>query len=386
MAALFRFWRLRRTHPVRFFVLVFGLALLLAGGERLAGSLRSRLSQPVRGACWIWASGDHGSGEPIAFYAARDVELDELGPAEMVIVADETYLLYVNGRRVGAGSYRFGSSVDEYELSDRLELGVNRILVELRSSRGAGGLLAGLELGGDEGKPRRVVTDADWRIFRSYDPGLLGGWSSLDGGEAPEVWQRGPTGRWRSNGDRRLRVVAREGFPPPRRVRPVRFQQQHSDEWRELAWAHSRIPALGPQQVFDWGEVVEGVLSFDLISDQGLPGLLYFGDELPDPETRPPDEILLPVPGRRHWEDAHSRRFRYLLLVGGEPYSRIEVTRLDQGAPPAPAPNHRGVFGLAPPRSYSKVEEDVWGSLEQRVKDKQERQRAVRNARRDGRP
>ncbi len=81
-----------------------------------------------------------------------------------------------------------------------------------------------------------------------------------------------------------------------------------------------------------------------------------------------PDEVLLPVPGRRHWEDAYPRRFRYLLVVGAEPYSRVEIELLDGRLAQElrrPEAGLDGVFGLEPPRSYSKVEEDVWERLRQ---------------------
>ena len=376
-----------RTRPLRFFALAFLLALILAGGERLAGELRTRYALPTRGTCWIWATGNYGLGEPIAFYAVRELELEQVPPATIAIAADETYLLYVNGRRIGAGSYRPGAPVDEYAISDWLEPGINRILIELRSSRGAGGLLAEIDLGGEGGSPARsVVTDGEWRIFRRYDSGLFGGWSHLDGGEAPEIWQCAPTGRWRLGGSRIRRPTPQEGYLPPVRRRPVRFQQQHGETWHELTWTRNRMPALGQQQIFDWGEEVEGILSFDLASDQGEPGLFYVGLEPPDPADRPPDGVLLPVPGRRHWEDAHARRFRYLLLVGAEPYSRIAVERVEPSAADelAGLPNG-GVFGLAPPRSYSKVEEDVWGSLERRVRDQQEQRRVERAAKQGSR-
>lgn len=358
-----------RTRPLRFFTAAFVLTLLVVGGERGLATLRGHLGGE---AWWIWAAGDYSHGEPIAFYAARDFELETLGPAWISIVADETYLLYVNGRRVGADSYRPYAAAGEYEVSDFLQPGWNRILVELRSSRGAGGLLARLRIGGrgaDDQPPQAIVTDSDWRIFRRYDRGLFGGWSDLETGEAPQVWGRPPTGRWRVDPARVRRPISSWGFPPPERRRPLRFRQPQSRSWTELTWTH-RIPALGPQQLFDWGEEVEGYVSFDLSSDTGEPGLLYFGSEPPNPRTSHPDEIILPVPGRRHWEDAHPRRFRYLLVVGAEPRRRIEVEVLEPSLARAlvpPPPRRDGVFGLAPARSYSMVEETVWSRLKRRA-------------------
>ncbi len=358
--------------PLRSFVAVFLLALTVAGAEKLSSVVGARLFESSPDERWIWAEGEYGEGEALAFYAARDFKIEDLGSARIALAADETYLLFVNGYRVGAGSYRPWSAIDEYDITDLLHQGGNRIVVELRSSRGAGGFLAVVELGPaaggeDEASERRiVVSDRSWRIFKRYDPGLFGGWTRLEEGEKPKIWHRPPAGRWRLDSTAVRRPNLFESSIMPLCQRPVRFQQQHRPDWLELTWER-RIPALGPQQLYDWGEVVEGILSFDLISDQGQPGLLYVGTEPPDPELRPPDEVILPVPGRRHWEDAYVRRFRYALVVGAEPYSRIEVEIPPPSLSaklPRSEPNHQGVFGLEPPRTYSKVEEDVWKRME----------------------
>ncbi len=338
--------------------LILVLALLVAGAERFAG----RVFEP--GAQWIWAADDHTAGDPIAFYAVRELELGVVARARLAITADDTYVLFVNGQRVGAGRYSAGEALDEYEVGDFLEAGVNRILVEARSSRGAGGLIAELELGSGH---RTVVTDGSWRIFRRYDPGLFGGWTAEEVGEAPKIWGRPPTGRWRLSAGRQLRPILFQGYPPPERRRPVRHKALHDPSWLELDASRRHIPALGPQQMFDWGEEIEGIVSFDLRSDAGKPGLLYASAEPPDVSNGSPDAVIIPVPGRRFWEDAHPRRFRYLLLVGVEPGSRIEVDVLDgesAGAPVKRPRDNTGVFGFEPPRSYSKVEEQVWERLE----------------------
>ncbi len=356
-----------RAHPWRFLATVLALALAAGVTDRFA----ARLLAPGPGAQWIWAPGDHGAGEPIAFAAVRDVELAAPAPARVAITADETYLLYVNGRRLGAGSYRPGQPLDEYDVGSHLDMGLNRILVELRSTRGAGGFLARIEIGGEE--PRTLVTDEGWQIFRRYDPGLFSGWSTADGGETPQVWQRAPTGRWRLAASPRSRPIPFQGFPPPARSRPQRHRKHVDPVWHDLDWSRRRIPALGPQQVYDWGEEVEGYVAFDLSSDRGEPGLVYFAtDRPPDPQNRPPDAVVLPVPGRGYWEDAFPRRFRYLLVVGAEPYSWMVLDRLEgeTARDLAPPSHHGGIFGVEPPRSYSRVEEAVWARLREEAANK----------------
>ena len=85
----------------------------------------------------------------MAFYAVRDFELDSPpARASVRILADEAYILYVNGRRVGSGAYFAGAPLDTYPLDLVLRPGWNRVAVELRSGRGAGGLLCALFAGG----------------------------------------------------------------------------------------------------------------------------------------------------------------------------------------------------------------------------------------------
>ena len=371
-AASPRVWHRR---PGRFFIAVFCLGLIVAGAERLLADLRSRLVEPGHGACWIWAQGDYGSGEPIAFFAVRDVELEAVGPARVAIAADEVYLLFINGHRVGSGGYRPRAPVDEYEISDFLQPGINRIVVELASCRGAGGLLAEIDFGStdDAGRARRVVTDGDWQIYRRYEPALLGGWPSLAKGEAPKLWRLPPTGRWRLGSQRIRRPGPSRSYLAPARRRPLRIKAQHSESWINMPSARRRIPPVGPKQLYDWGEMVEGFLAIDLKTAEGEPGLLYLGsDEPPDPKLSAPDQVILPAPGRQSWTAPFPGRFRYALVIGVEPYRRIEVEVLEPdprspaplAASPAPiAAGPSGVFGLRPPRAYSKVEEDVWGRL-----------------------
>ncbi len=361
-----------RAGPRRLLLAVLGLAVLAGAAERFA----ARAFQPGNGARWIWAAGDVHDGEPIAFYAVRELELEAPVEARIAITADDTYLLHVNGQRLGAGHYRQGAPLDEYEVGDFLESGTNRILIEARSSRGAGGLIAELELG-PEGDHETLVTDSSWRIFERYDPGLFGGRTTEETGTAPRVWGRPPTGRWRLAAERRHRPILFQGFPPPERRRPLRHKTLHGASWLELDAARPRIPALGPQQIFDWGEELEGIVSFDLRSDEGKPGLLYASAEPPDVSNRSPDAVIVPVPGRRFWQDALPRRFRYLLLVGVEPASRIEVDLLDGAparAPEPPGGENGGVFGVKPPRSYSKTEEAVWERLEEEAAEQSGRQ------------
>lgn len=342
----FRSWTAR---PARFFATALALALLVALAERGFGCWRSRTIEPGRGACWIWAPDFHRARQPVAFYAVRDFEREAAGPtaAALSISADEAYTLFLNGAIVGSNSHR--SAIDRYAVGHLLRLGLNRIVVELRSSRGAGGLLASLADPAVEGE---IVTDGSWRIYRSHLPGLFENGPLAAAGESPRIWQRSPTGRWRiaaAGGDRPIAAGENEPFHWrwPVKVRRAR----NGERWHELSWPRLSFPSLGSEILLDWGKEIEGYLHFDPASPEPTPALVWFGAEPPDPESRPPDEVMTFVPGRDWWRSIHPRRFRYALLIGAEPRTVVRVfdLREDQEAalaPPSEAAS--GVFGLRP--------------------------------------
>lgn len=359
--------------PLVFFAGFALLALLAGAAESGRAVLVSKTSEPSLGARWIWAHHAGRTGMPRTFYAARDFELPEgVERAWLSIAADEAYVLWVNGRAVGSGSWNegppsHGKAADLYELSDWLERGRNRLVVELRSSSGAGGLLATLRLG-DRDRPT-LATDGDWRIFRSAEPRLLRGLASMEelGGEQPKIWQWPPTGRWRLD-----RVAARPDLRPedplharpfcPRRLRFPGAGALWSDLPASLACA---VPSVSDLNLWDFGETVEGVLEMGLDPGQEpLPALLHFFAEEPGDglHLRRPEVILQAAPGAWSWRDSAVRRFRYLAVIGAHPegFLRVLPASAEQQkayAPPAPP---QGVFGLPAPQGSTPLERSIW--------------------------
>ena len=94
---------------------------------------------------------------------------------------------------------------------------MNRLLVELRSARGAGGLLASLA---DEATGRQLVgTDGHWRILPRHELGLVRGWSPIRGGARALCWGYPPIGRWGRPGSAR-RGRSSPSSSDPRRPPP----------------------------------------------------------------------------------------------------------------------------------------------------------------------
>lgn len=348
--------------PRHFFPLVLALAILLATLEAAGVALRARFDPVGRGACWIWAPGVHNEQQPVAFQAVRDFELGdswdgESAPARLTLIADESYILYVNGRWIGSGVYREEAGADLYDLTAELEMGGNRLVVELSSGRGAGGLLASLRVG-----DRLVVaTDEQWRIHRRYDAGILRGWD-LPEGESARIWQRHPTGRWGL------------ASASPRPVSPIELRRPTSLSakslylpWDPDAWPDfetSKISfsdELGPWVLLDWGREVTGFLRLQLASRDAEPGLLHVSGQIPDRDA-PADALVIPIPGRDEWTDSVPRTFRYLLLtdvpLSGVPEVLV-APAASLGHSEAPSAGSAGVFGITPPLERSLAEERI---------------------------
>jgi hypothetical protein len=320
---------------------VFALALAV---RALPAMRAGRL--PTGEAQWIWKAMDRRDNHPTVFYAIRDFELDPPpARARLLITADEEYVATLNGKRIAAGVYvrqSAGTTLDAYEAGPLLRPGGNRLVVELRSGRGTGGLLVALK---DEATGETLlVSDESWRIFPKHELGLVRGWLPLGetGGEPAFCWGNPPIGRWG-----RPRV---DQTTPPLPRAPL-------------------IPAVSAQPqgsfvLYDWGREVEGYLTLDVppAKEQGT-GLLYVGTVPPDPRRDPVAAPVLILPGRHDWMDAHPRRFRYAVVVGlGHP---VTATVLPAPARPEPRdPGESKVFGVEGPPLRTPVEDEVWSKLQ----------------------
>ena len=174
-------------------LLVVG-TLLAALSERWLAPRVVAGRSPAAGAQWIWAAPDRYGVTLSAFQAARDFELaTPPSQAEIQLLADEEYVLYLNGVRVGGNRYRPGARLDRYSVAPLLVGGHNRLLVELRSGRRAGGLL--LRLATSDGL--EIVSGPDWRILQRHRQEHLDPANGLEQPRRPRVWGGPPVGRWR---------------------------------------------------------------------------------------------------------------------------------------------------------------------------------------------
>lgn len=335
------------------------VVVLLGTLERFAPGWIARTFLPTGEAQWIWKSLDRNTKTPLAFYAARDFELTEIpAGARLLALGDEEYILYLNGKRVGSGSYRSDSRLDVYEVGPLLVPGTNRLVAELRSSRGSGGFLARL-VDKKTGEPL-VWTDESWTLFDRYQAGLVRGWTPLGlskekTGAPAFVWGFPPVGRW-GNPSLGAEAPLFAAVSPQRQFLPGRPVGGHLPD----------LDARGSRHVFDFGREVAGYLSLDLPPGEtpGV-GLLFTGLERPDPIRQAPTAAVLVPPGSPGWADARPRRFRYVAVLGlKRPVTaQVRLVNAARAASLLPAPDQgeeEGVLGLDPPPLRTPVEDEVW--------------------------
>ena len=343
-------------------MLVLAVTLGLGLLTRIVPALGARLTAATGAAQWIWESRDRRDFAPTAFYAVRDFDLETLPErARLLAAADEEYVLYLNGRRVGAGSWEQGSPLDVYEVGSLLQPGPNRLVAVLRSGRGAGGFLLSLE----DGEGRQLArSDESWRIVHTHHPGLVRGWLPLarrpeDPPEIPEsepafCWGLPPTGNW--------------GRPVAGAPRPLLFEMTSSSAVPGTAVPRAKLSEKPTRQLFDWGREVAGYLMVEVRPEPELQvGLLFTGDAPPDPYRDRPAGAVLLMPRERVWRAARPGRFRYALVVGLAQPRSASVRPVDAAVlPRLMARTHplEGVFGISPPPLRTPVEDKVWGKLE----------------------
>lgn len=153
------------------------------------------------GAQWIWAQHRMSSNEPVAFFAARDFTLPEKRVyTRLKVLGDPEYEVFVNGREIagrrvggrrGQSEERF---IDRYDISSLVKTGRNRIVIAVRAPQGTGGLIASIDIGPEAAN--WVVTDAAWKIYRSWNPEILVKDLGNASWQTPMLIGAPPVGRW----------------------------------------------------------------------------------------------------------------------------------------------------------------------------------------------
>ena len=355
---------------------VGALALGLVVVDSTVARLRSGGESAWSDAQWIWARESARQAGPVAFMAVRDFELETVpAGAELLIHVDEEYLVHVNGRFVGSGRYGVGVGMHRYAVGELLEAGLNRIVVEARALRGAGGILVALL--DPSASAALLVSDADWSIVRAERRGLRQGLVQVQPAEPPEVWGRAPTGRW----DRTLPAdeLRRPGWHLP--WMRARLTTADGCRGRFLALAAAAqasaaddaggpaCPWCCPLTSIELDSELEGTLELELErpwrgGSGRRPVLWLDGDPAARVELSSVDGSLvleasgaaatvIPVPGGRRWRLAGVHRFSRAWVAGVAVTGARALPATGPATEPAqPSRTDDGVWGLELPRRY----------------------------------
>lgn len=297
---------------------------------------------PVTGeAEWIWADLPDRLPAPSAFHLVRDFEVSSAMAEELettgargarfLVLGDEEYVLHLNGRRLGSNRYRAGAPLDVYAVGDLLLPGMNRLAIELRSSRGAGGFLAALEVG----DLNLLVSDDSWRVVRHYLPGLVEGWVPL-----PELEEEaGEAAAGFETGEGNEPEEGRSPLDAPRSERPI-------------SW--------GPPPVGRWGRPRPGV---------ERPLLEAVGDLCPEGASRRAGAATAPSGGEAGGDQAGGLRGGgrhrgdgepgVAVFDFGRPVTGYLVLEHPPSAPAAPAQVSLLAFGDSPPQILGRGPDDI---------------------------
>jgi alpha-L-rhamnosidase len=167
----------------------------------------------LREASWIWLpEGNPASSAPVGRrYFRRTVTVPDGRPvrtAHLLMTADNEFVAFINGQRVGAGN-NF-KSVSDFDVTTQLHAGENVIAVEATNagdSPNPAGLIGELRIEFAAGEPLVVGTGADWKSADRANAGWQRVGVDASGWAAAKVLGNNgmaPWGTLRAPDDRRL--------------------------------------------------------------------------------------------------------------------------------------------------------------------------------------
>jgi hypothetical protein len=344
-------------------VLILAAIALWAAQELVRARAQARASNRAS-AAWIWRTLPGRRGAPTVVFAAKDFKLGfEPIQAQLEIAADEEYHLMLNGHGVAAGRYQ--ERLDSYPVGDALRRGGNRIVVELRSARGAGGLFLRLHVTGGRGESATIVSDGSWRIMHQWVAGVSLP-TSQSWGEPVQVWGTPPSGRWLATSKIQPTLTTRR-LQGGKRLKPLRAvrSQRLGERWQP-AEPFAAEP-LGPWVTFDFGRELAGYVNLRFADTERSDGFVFYGLRRPRAGLENPDEVIIRARGRNYWTSAAPASFRFVTVVGLPDVTAGEVVPIvpeligDLAQRPPVTP----LFGIDRELTLvSPVEDEVRGKLE----------------------
>lgn len=309
---------LKRLAVFAAFVLVFTAAF-----SHLVSVYSRKFHDRTAPAQWIWARHNMSSDEPVAFFAAREVDLPPNRVyTRLKLLGDPEYTLFVNGKDAAGRRVGEERALDYYDISELVQTGRNRIVIAVRAPKGVGGLLASIDIAPET--ENWVVTDGQWKIYRQWDPLILqydvaGQW------ERPMIVGEPPIGRWNY-----LEIARREPGRAPVQLLPA----------RDAFPVRALLPAIKtqggvavataerkPATAFDF-HPTHGRIRVTLEQDSGFSRLVQIRFANQRSELEVLEWNLRPVvfaPGEREVSIPEAHHFRYAMAFGRD--VKVDVLR-----------------------------------------------------------
>lgn len=303
---------------------------------------------------WIWLETPETPSN-IYLEARKEIQIEGcVKAANIHISANQEYILYINGNRIGQGpspcDYRW-QYFDTYKIADYLREGSNCIacvcyhIGQCQSTigyeRGPGGLVAQLEIETDQ-RTFVIGTDATWSMRRSprWVPNAAqisrwGGFKEIYLAEREEYWMMAdyddsawsrpsegaaggdPSGEFTRLLAREIPYLHREMKKPYEVVRVdhnmgsvVGVEESPTDAERFLLTFDASVPGSFPGALFDFEREVVGYPRLRLQAPEGGVLDIRYGESL---DVEHVDTVILKA-GLNEWSPFGRRAFRYLKL------------------------------------------------------------------------
>jgi len=135
---------------------------------------------------WIWHAAEDGATSAAAgtkcFRRVIKVDATSVNAARMIVSADNSYVLWINGKKVHQGSN--WQTPDEVTITEYLKQGDNVIALSVSNSEvSPAGLIAAVQIQYADGKTQTVCTDSSWLVGEQETDG----WR--DSVKTPEGWK-----------------------------------------------------------------------------------------------------------------------------------------------------------------------------------------------------
>ena len=122
---------------------------------------------------WIW---DHGSNiaTPVptgqACYFRKSINLKIRSTGRVEIAADDEFQLFVNGKKIGSG--KSSRELQQFDISEQLEVGRNVVAVKVLNTHGSTAALAARVSVKPEKQPKWFTfsSDASWKVSNQESP------------------------------------------------------------------------------------------------------------------------------------------------------------------------------------------------------------------------